>query len=105
FNQAQIANQLRLAQGRYDPNANEQYIDRLIAYFPRQKLASLPRAGDGNEKRVFIVGMPRSGTSLVEQILASHPQVRAGGEMPHLPRVVEATSRVIGAQGPYPQCL
>jgi tetratricopeptide (TPR) repeat protein len=105
FNQAQIANRLRLAQGRYDPKANEQYIDRLIAYFTPEKLASLARASAGNEKLIFIVGMPRSGTSLVEQILASHPQVRAGGELPHLPRLVESISRIIGVNELYPQCL
>jgi tetratricopeptide (TPR) repeat protein len=105
FLQSQIANRLRAAQARYDPQAVEQNINRLIAYFTPQKLASLARASHASKKLIFIVGMPRSGTSLVEQILASHPQVRAGGELPHLPRVVEATPRVIGASQPYPQCL
>ena len=105
FEQAKIANRLRLSQGRYDPRENEQYVDRLINYFTREKLASLPRSSSGNENFVFIVGMPRSGTSLVEQILSSHPLVRAGGELPHLPRVVESASRLIGANEPYPQCL
>lgn len=42
---------------------------------------------------VFIVGMPRSGTSLVEQMLASHPAVHGGGEMRHLPAILEETFR------------
>ena len=39
-------------------------------------------ADNGSELPVLIVGMPRSGTSLVEQILASHPAVHGGGELP-----------------------
>jgi tetratricopeptide (TPR) repeat protein len=43
---------------------------------------------------IFIVGMPRSGTTLVEQVLASHPEVRGGGELPALPQVLtEESSR------------
>jgi len=99
FNQAQIANRLRAVHSRYIPQAAEQSVDGLIAYFTRDKLASLPRAQHENHKKVFIVGMPRSGTSLIEQILASHPQVSAGGELPYLPRVVEATPNVIGVPG------
>ena len=43
--------------------------------------------GDPSEKPVFIVGMPRSGTSLAEQILASHPQVCGAGELTHIHRL------------------
>jgi len=57
-----------------------------------------PREGPG-EGVVFIVGMLRSGTSLTEQILASHPQVQAGGELPSLSAVVRplATDRTPGS--------
>jgi hypothetical protein len=47
---------------------------------------------------VFIVGMPRSGTTLVEQIIASHPRAHGAGELPHLGRVASA----IGARLPGP---
>src|SRR5262249_55914379 len=40
-----------------------------------------------SELPVFIVGMPRSGTTLVEQILASHPQVHGAGELPDIPNI------------------
>jgi len=54
--------------------------DQKIAYFTPQRLRCLPRSTVDSRRMVLIVGMPRSGTSLVEQVLASHPQVFGGGE-------------------------
>ncbi len=48
------------------------------------RIADLSHQGHGSTRPIFIVGMPRSGTTLVEQILASHPGVHGGGEMKHL---------------------
>lgn len=61
----------------------------------------------GNSSRlpIFIVGMPRSGTSLVEQILASHPLVVAGGELHDIWEIVQAPSQRDPARRPFPQCL
>jgi tetratricopeptide (TPR) repeat protein len=59
-------------------------IDRLLAGFDRQVLERLPQANLYSELPVFVVGMPRSGTSLVEQILASHPEVHGAGELQDL---------------------
>ena len=47
--------------------------------FPKSAMSSAPRAASGGGALIFIVGMPRSGTSLVEQILSTHSQVLAGG--------------------------
>lgn len=52
----------------------------MIAFFTRQRLALLPASGCDSELPVFVVGMPRSGTSLVEQILGRHPAIRPCGE-------------------------
>jgi hypothetical protein len=52
---------------------------------------------------VFIVGMPRSGTSLVEQILASHSVVHGAGELPHLAWIANAISRLTPSGTPYPE--
>jgi Sulfotransferase family len=50
---------------------------------------------------IFIVGMPRSGSTLIERILSAHPTVRAGGELPHLPNLMrELTPWHAGAEGP-----
>lgn len=71
----------------YDRAAHERYVDRLIAAYP----APLPAdsvAAD-RTRRIFIVGMVRSGASLAEQILASHPEVTAGGEIAFVPALAK----------------
>jgi tetratricopeptide (TPR) repeat protein len=72
------ANMHHRARITYDVNAD---LARLAPACPAQ-------AGTSQARPIFIVGMPRSGTTLVEQILASHPGVHAGGEMKHLDLVL-----------------
>jgi hypothetical protein len=54
---------------------------------------------------VLIVGMPRSGTTLIEQILASHPQVFAAGELNDLREVIAAHCDLAAVPAPYPECV
>jgi hypothetical protein len=72
------ANGLARQESGFDGAAFTAAIDGLIAAFPVG--APHPEAASDCDLPVLIVGMPRSGTTLVEQILASHPQVGAGGE-------------------------
>jgi tetratricopeptide (TPR) repeat protein len=69
----------RLGTG-FDPEGFCATVDGLIEFFTPARLAALPRASDNTGVPVFIVGMPRSGTSLVEQALGAHSRVWAGGE-------------------------
>ena len=77
-----------------------------LAYFTPRKLHALPRATHGSRRPVFIIGMPRSGTTLVEQILSSHPEVYGGGDISVLGDVVRSfvRSNPEGTQD-YPTCL
>jgi tetratricopeptide (TPR) repeat protein len=84
---------------RFDPATHDRMIDAVIAAWTPQAIAALPRAGDPSEIPVFIVGMPRSGTSLVEQILASHPLVHGAGELPDIFQIV---NRLQPHDGPTP---
>jgi tetratricopeptide (TPR) repeat protein len=59
-------------------------IDGIVACFSDRDFGSLPRAAVADATPIFIVGMPRSGTSLVEQIIATHPQVYGAGELNHI---------------------
>jgi tetratricopeptide (TPR) repeat protein len=61
------------------------------------------RAAEGvqpGREVIFLVGLPRSGTTLVEQIISSHPQVEGASELPYLPRIIDAESRRRGK--PFP---
>ena len=65
----------------FDPAAFDAEVDRLIARFTPDALAAAARAGRDDPTPIVIVGMPRSGTTLVEQIVSSHPDVAGGGEL------------------------
>jgi Flp pilus assembly protein TadD len=69
--------------GRFQPFSRERhraFVDAMIAAFDRARLHDGPRAQNRDPAPVFIVGMPRSGTTLAEQIIAAHPQGFGAGE-------------------------
>jgi tetratricopeptide (TPR) repeat protein len=68
----------------YDPEAQERRIDRIIEVFDADFFAARRGLGSPSDRPVFIVGMPRSGTTLTEQIVASHSRVYGGGERPFI---------------------
>jgi len=71
----------RRSRPAYDRAATAARVTRTLGAFDRHALEALRPAGIASERPVFVFGMPRSGTTLVEQILASHPQVHGAGEM------------------------
>ena len=74
----------------FDITAYSRRIDTLIAAFTPQLLKSKAGFGNPTEVPVFIVGMPRSGTTLIEQICASHPAVYGAGELTKLGTMVRS---------------
>jgi tetratricopeptide (TPR) repeat protein len=74
-------NRLKRRDGSYDPARHALLVDRLIARFTADFFAHNKALGSDWEAPILILGMPRSGTTLVEQILSSHPEVAAGGEL------------------------
>lgn len=73
---------------RPDAAAYETSLESMLRAWTPEAVAALPRAAFETDLPVFIVGMPRSGTSLVEQILASHPAVYGAGERKDLNKLV-----------------
>jgi hypothetical protein len=71
--------------------------------FPLEVFQGRSNAGHPSAVPIFILGMPRSGTTLIEQILASHPQVFAGGELPHLTTAVNGIRTIVDGLVGLPQ--
>jgi len=93
FAQYRRANELsRQHRVPYDRAQSQQEADRLIRNCNRGWLEQARSHGVASDLPVFVVGMPRSGTSLVEQILASHPAVFGAGELPFWNAAVNSRS-------------
>jgi tetratricopeptide (TPR) repeat protein len=75
------ADAVRRGSASFDSAAFSLLIDRLIALCAPELIARAPELGSADATPVLIVGMPRSGTTLVEQIVSMHPEVAAGGEL------------------------
>jgi tetratricopeptide (TPR) repeat protein len=80
------ANALALAEWRkrgqgYDPAAHTSFVDRLLASCTPTFFTRVRGFGLDSERPIFIVGLPRSGTTLTEQVLAGHSQVHGAGEL------------------------
>lgn len=103
FEQYAAAN--RLASIPFDMAALRAKAARIKTVFSKTDVATVEPAPATGPIPIFIVGMPRSGTSLVEQILASHPEVAAGGELEALPDIERAAAKRLGRSDPYPECL
>jgi tetratricopeptide (TPR) repeat protein len=99
FGQYLQANELTRRYGvQYDRQRLTARVDRLMQTFSAASIRDVQPGGHDSERPVFIVGMPRSGTSLCEQILASHPAVFGAGELAYWPRAL-ASFESAGAQG------
>ncbi len=99
FRDYRTANELYV--DSHDPAAHTQATDQKIEAVGHAEVARLRLREALSDRPVFILGMPRSGTSLVEQILASHPRVAGGGELLALPNIVRALPGQLGVEADY----
>ena len=74
-------NALKRRQISYQEGPALQLVERIREVFDRGRLDRLRDAGDPSAVPIFVLGMPRSGSTLIEQILASHPQIHGAGEL------------------------
>jgi tetratricopeptide (TPR) repeat protein len=89
----------------YDEAATLRLFERMRAVFGAELLRDAAGRGDPTDLPVFIIGMPRSGTTLVEQILASHPMVAAGGELEELTHAIARHHETIQKRMDYPELV
>ena len=99
------ANAARRSAVAFDRDAQIAFIDALIEVFDSAYFQALPVHGAASELPVLIVGMPRSGTTLVEQILASHSDVHGAGELTFFPERIPALPRLLATRKPFPYCV
>lgn len=103
FRHSSTAN--RMKEHRFDA---QQLVKRFESYrstYTKEFMSRAPRAAAPSSHLTFIVGVPRSGTTLVEQILTSHSGVKGLGEIMLLPDMVQSLPQIMGSQLPYPQCV
>lgn len=89
----------------FDADAYTQKIEHLISTFSAQNLATLPRAADRSELPIFAVGMPRTGSTLVERIIDRHPKAHGAGEIGVLPAMIGSLMFELDSYSPYPDCI
>jgi tetratricopeptide (TPR) repeat protein len=100
FKHFDLAN--RLACKTYDHKPTELFWQRMKTVFSRRFFADRSGWGYNSDAPVFIVGMPRSGTTLTEQILAAHPCVYGGGELETMDRLARYSEDISPTRDEFP---
>jgi hypothetical protein len=89
----------------FDPAKHAAEIDALIDTFSPRLIQSAPRAQGKTDVPIFIVGMPRSGSTLLEQIIHAHPEAHGAGELSYLEIQTVYMNHAIGSPRAYPACI
>ncbi len=100
-------NLLRRSGLDYSPDDNRRHVERSIALFTPEFFEARDGKGCEAPDPIFIVGMPRAGSTLVEQILASHSAIEGVAELPDIPAIARRLDerKARGDPSHYPECL
>ncbi len=105
FEHLSAGNRLKRATFIYDAAATDRWMRSIAEKFSGAVLERFSGAGDPSEVPVFVLGMPRSGTTLVEQILAAHAKVHGAGELKILQQIADRTSGPDLRPAGFPQLI
>ena len=90
FKYLEVANDLKIQETKFSINKVKKKYEKLKTIFNEKDNSKIVYQDKYNSTPIFIVGMPRSGTSLVEQIISSHSSVYGGGELSYLPETINS---------------
>jgi len=102
FEHLRQGNALKRRQIDYDEKSAVELFQRVRNVFDSSLFDRFQGEGDPSSTPIFVLGMPRSGSTLIEQILASHAQIHGAGELNDLDAAVNS---VLGQGAPYPECI
>ena len=103
FENYRQGNDLRRQNEIYDPVQTQVIHDRLINVFNREFFEARAGSGDPDQAPILVVGLPRSGSTLIEQILASHSMVEGTMELPDLSRTIGELNKYSKGKVEYPE--
>ena len=106
FDHADRANAIQRRTIDHNAAVQSAKIDSIVQTFTPALFREHAGKGWTDEQRpVFVCGMPRSGTTLTEQVLASHSDVHGAGELGIIAGITRLMPKVLGADAPYPACM
>ena len=105
FEHLKKGNVLKRRQIVYNEIDAVRYFQRIAMAFDNRLFVHFQGQGDPSDVPIFVLGMPRSGSTLIEQILASHPQIQSAGEFAALHEVADSVPHAGNPAAPYPECL
>lgn len=103
FKHYRIANELKHTKVKFNAESHTKYVSRIIETFSEDLFAERQSWGSDSDLPIFIFGMPRSGTTLVEQIIATHPHVFGGGELQFFVQTEQKLSSILESDLNYPE--
>jgi len=98
-------NDLNRGRTTYDPKAIEALSERLKLFFTEDRFNKYKGSGDNSNSPIFIVGLPRSGSTLIEQILASHSKIEGTMELPNIMNIARKLGNSTKDRTAYPEVI
>ncbi|HEU5397584.1 MAG TPA: sulfotransferase [Verrucomicrobiae bacterium] len=105
FDDYRKANEIRNAAARYDAVGVTRLVDALIRAFPHGLRPPASASMSGGFEPLFLVGMPRAGTTLLASALSNHPAIALAGELPTISELAGKLSALTGEAATYPDAV